>query len=85
MPGTAVHAGRVHTHQHLVGGDRGTDLGGRAGPAGALRADEYPHLTELTLQHVLQRGPDYSDEYEFGLDLILDGLERTRDAAGATG
>ena len=36
----------------------------------------YPHLTELTVEHVLQPGYDYGDEYEFGLDLILDGLDR---------
>ncbi len=36
---------------------------------------EYPHLAELTVQHVLQPGYDYGNEYEFGLDLILDGLE----------
>ena len=41
-------------------------------------ADAYPHLTELTIQHVLQPGYDYADEFEFGLDLILDGLERLR-------
>ena len=41
-------------------------------------AGEYPHLTELTVEHVLQPGYDYGDEYEFGLDLILDGLERAR-------
>jgi AcrR family transcriptional regulator len=35
---------------------------------------EYPHLAELTVQHVLQPGYDYGNEYEFGLDLILDGL-----------
>jgi AcrR family transcriptional regulator len=39
-------------------------------------ANEYPHLTELTVQHVLQPGYDYVKEFEFGLDLILDGLER---------
>jgi AcrR family transcriptional regulator len=38
-------------------------------------ADTYPHLAEFTLQHVLQPGYDYGSEYEFGLDLILDGLE----------
>ncbi len=38
--------------------------------------DEYPHLAELTHEHVLQPGYDYGDEFEFGLDLILDGLER---------
>ena len=36
---------------------------------------EYPRLAELTMEHVLQPGCDYADEYEFGLDLILDGLE----------
>jgi hypothetical protein len=38
--------------------------------------DAYPHLTELTVEHVLKPGYDYGDEFEFGLDLILDGLER---------
>jgi AcrR family transcriptional regulator len=37
---------------------------------------EYPRLAELTLEHVLQPGYDYGDEYEFGLDLLLDGIER---------
>jgi hypothetical protein len=37
--------------------------------------DKYPHFTELAVEHVLQPGYDYSDEFEFGLDLILDGLE----------
>ena len=46
-------------------------------------SSEYPHLTELTVKHVLQPGYDYGDEYEFGLDLILDGLERTLDTAPA--
>ena len=43
--------------------------------------DAYPHLTELTVQHVLRPGSDYGDEFAFGLDLILDGLERVRDTA----
>ena len=40
-------------------------------------AKEYPRLAELTMEHVLQPGYDYGDEYEFGLDLILDGLEKS--------
>jgi len=40
-----------------------------------MPADEYPHLAELTIDHVLQPGYSYSDEFEFGLDLILDGLD----------
>jgi AcrR family transcriptional regulator len=39
-------------------------------------AGHYPHLTELTVEHVLQPGYDYGEEFAFGLDLILDGLER---------
>ena len=42
--------------------------------------DAYPHLAELTREHVLQPGYDYGDEFEYGLDLILDGLERVRAA-----
>jgi AcrR family transcriptional regulator len=42
-----------------------------------IPADTYPHLAELTTQHVLRPGYDYGDEFEFGLDLILDGLEST--------
>jgi AcrR family transcriptional regulator len=45
---------------------------------GRFSTHEYPHLTELTVQHVLQPGYDYVKEFEFGLDLILDGLERLR-------
>jgi AcrR family transcriptional regulator len=42
----------------------------------------YPHLTELTLEHVLKPGYAYGNEFEFGLELILDGLERARKRAG---
>jgi len=42
--------------------------------------DEYPHLTELTVEHILQPGYDYGEEFGFGIDLILDGLERDRDS-----
>ena len=42
----------------------------------AFPVDAYPHLTEFAVQHVLQPGYDYGDEYQFGLELILDGLER---------
>ena len=38
---------------------------------------EYPHLTELAVEHVLQPGYDYGDEFAFGLDLIIDGLARS--------
>jgi AcrR family transcriptional regulator len=38
--------------------------------------DEYPHLAELTFEHVLKPGYDYAKEFEFGLDLLLDGIQR---------
>lgn len=44
-------------------------------------AAEYPHLAEFTFEHVLQPGYDYASEYEYGLDLILDGVERDLNAA----
>ena len=40
---------------------------------------DYPHLATFTIEHVLQPGYDFSGEFEFGLDLILDGLERAYD------
>jgi AcrR family transcriptional regulator len=39
-------------------------------------AEEYPHLAEFTFQHVMRPGYDYGGEFEYGLDLILDGLEK---------
>ncbi|TDO35175.1 tetracycline repressor-like protein [Kribbella sp. VKM Ac-2527] len=35
---------------------------------------EYPYLVELATEHVLQPGYDFGDEFEFGLNLILDAL-----------
>ncbi|MDP1804428.1 MAG: TetR/AcrR family transcriptional regulator C-terminal domain-containing protein [Acidimicrobiales bacterium] len=43
----------------------------------SLQPGEYPHLTELAVEHVLKPGYDYGNEFEFGLDLILDGLAGT--------
>lgn len=43
---------------------------------GAVPADTYPHLAEFTADHVLQPGYDYRDEFEFGLDVVLDAIER---------
>jgi len=42
-------------------------------------AGEYPHLAEMITEHAMKPGYDYADEFEFGLDLILDGLERLRE------
>ncbi|MEV8373920.1 TetR/AcrR family transcriptional regulator C-terminal domain-containing protein [Kribbella sp. NPDC056861] len=42
---------------------------------------QYPHLTELATDHVLQPGYAFGDEFDFGLDLILDGLARSLPAS----
>ena len=44
--------------------------------------DDYPHLAELTIEHILRPGYDYAAEFEYGLDLILDGLERALASPG---
>ena len=37
--------------------------------------DDYPHLVELTTEHILKPGYSYGDEFEYGLGRILDSLE----------
>jgi AcrR family transcriptional regulator len=39
---------------------------------------DYPHLVEVVGGHVAKAGYDYAKEFLFGLDLILDGLDRLR-------
>jgi AcrR family transcriptional regulator len=43
--------------------------------------DAYPNLAAFITEHAMQPGYDYMDEFEYGLDVILDGLERARDPA----
>jgi len=43
--------------------------------SGMPHDDTYPYLTELITEHALAPGYDYGDEFGFGLDLVLDGLE----------
>ncbi|QNE73628.1 hypothetical protein F0344_02480 [Streptomyces finlayi] len=42
-----------------------------------LPAGTYPHLTEMITDHALRPGYAYANEFAPGLDLILDGLERS--------
>jgi AcrR family transcriptional regulator len=42
--------------------------------------NEYPNLVEFITEHAMKPGYDYGDEFEYGLDVILDGLERGRSA-----
>jgi AcrR family transcriptional regulator len=39
---------------------------------------DYPNLVEVVGGHVAEVGYDYDTEFLFGLDVILDGLERLR-------
>ncbi len=45
----------------------------------AMLAD-FPHLVEVVGGYVAESGYDYDAEFVFGLDLILDGLDKLRDA-----
>jgi AcrR family transcriptional regulator len=45
----------------------------------ALLAD-YPHLVEVVGGYIAKSGYDYATEFLFGLDLILDGLDKLRGA-----
>lgn len=44
-----------------------------------LPVGEYPHLAEHVEQHLRESGDEEEGEFEFGLGLILDGLERIID------
>jgi len=52
-------------------------VGAVAEPIMALMATgAYPTMVEMARSYYMQPGYDFGDEFEFGLDLILDGLER---------
>ncbi len=44
--------------------------------AASFSPETHPHLVAFTMDHVLQPGYDFGASFGFGLDLILDGLER---------
>src|SRR5918999_3766217 len=48
-----------------------------------LPVDEYPWVAEHVHQHLKPRRANDEGEFAFGLDLILDGLERMRSASQA--
>ena len=39
-------------------------------------AGQYPNLAAFIMEHAMKPGYDFADEFEIGLDVILDGLER---------
>ncbi|MCR8669825.1 TetR/AcrR family transcriptional regulator [Agrococcus sp. HG114] len=50
----------------------------------ALPADRFPRMVALIEQAIVGRGYDYGDEFAYGLELVLDGLE-SRLAASRAG
>ena len=53
-------------------------LGGHGDPAPDVpEMADYPYLVEVATE-MAKAGYDYATEFEFGLDLLLDGLERFR-------
>jgi AcrR family transcriptional regulator len=48
----------------------------------AFESGSYPHLLELVTEHALKPGYDFGDEFEFGLELVLDGLADRLTEAG---
>ena len=47
----------------------------------AALAEEFPYLAEVVAGHVAKVGYDFGEAFEYGLDLILDALEKRRDTA----
>jgi AcrR family transcriptional regulator len=45
-----------------------------------MPTDLLPHLAEYTIERVLQPGYEFADEFDFGLNLILDGLAAAAEA-----
>lgn len=41
-----------------------------------IDANTFPHLVEMARDHVLKPGYTFGSSFDFGLDLILDGLEQ---------
>lgn len=46
--------------------------------------DGYPHLLEFSAQHILRADYDFGEEFDFGLGVLLDGLERLLEQGGRT-
>jgi AcrR family transcriptional regulator len=47
----------------------------------AALAEEFPYLAEVVAGHVAKVGYDFTAAFEYGLDLILDALEKRRDTS----
>jgi AcrR family transcriptional regulator len=48
----------------------------------SLSPNEYPNLVEFMTEHVAHPDYDYRDEFEAGLEIVLEGIERARRHSG---
>ena len=46
------------------------------GMIASYRAEEYPNLIAFAEEHLMKPAYDYGEEFDYGLELILDGLDR---------
>lgn len=67
----------------VQGGDGSAELAEQI--AQAFSPDLYPSLIRLTAEHVMRPGYSFADSFEFGLDLLLGGLEAAALSAAETG
>lgn len=49
-----------------------------------ISPEEFPYTIEHGHQHLSGDAPTGNEEFAFGLDLVLDGIERLRDSEGAS-
>jgi AcrR family transcriptional regulator len=61
---------------HVARADLPDDVAMAEALARWLPRERYPSLRALVLEHVLVHGFDEDEAFAFGLDLVLDGLER---------
>ncbi|MDJ0925572.1 MAG: TetR/AcrR family transcriptional regulator C-terminal domain-containing protein [Acidimicrobiia bacterium] len=48
-----------------------------------LPVDKYPYFVEMAVEHAMQPGYSFGNEFEYGLDLMLDALERAQAESAA--
>ena len=61
--------------------EEGAEVAQRQGWDDDALAKEFPNLAEVVAGHVATAGYDFTEAFEYGLDLILDALEQRRVAA----
>jgi len=65
----------------LPGGGAGSEISEAAVSMMQAYSEQYPYLFELATELVLDKAYQFGDSFEFGLDMIIDGLYRAAHAA----